>query len=186
MGNQTEDRVSRCQVTPLQRRRIIDINKVTLMGHVGQEPTYHAMQSGTELCKFSVATSRKWKDKSSGERKDDTSWHSIVVFNPYLVDICRAWLQKGTRVYLEGELKTRTYEKDGEKKYITEVIVPQVKGELFIIEKGKGWNVNETPGSERGRGQGSGGTTRLGEAARAAVSREPGSDDGGFEDDIPF
>jgi len=161
------------------------------MGHVGQEPTYHAMQSGTELCKFSVATSRKWKDKGSGERKEDTSWHNIVVFNPYLVDICRAWLQKGTRVYLEGELKTRTYEKDGEKKYITEVVVPQVKGELFVIEKGKGWNVNETPGSERRGGGTTRGHTNLG--AASGLGREPGSDDspagqggGDFDDDIPF
>jgi len=138
------------------------------------------MGSGTDLCKFSIATSRRWKDKNTGERKEDTSWHNIVVFNPYLVDICRAWLQKGTRVYLEGELKTRTYDKDGEKKYITEVIVPQVKGELFVIEKGKGWDVNETPGSERGRrSSGSGGPQQAGAAARQATSDD-------FDDDIPF
>jgi single-strand DNA-binding protein len=136
------------------------------------------MQSGTELCKFSIATTRKWKDKGSGERKEDTSWHNIVVFNPYLVDICRSWLQKGTRVYVEGELKTRSYEQEGVTKWITEVIVPQIKGELFVIEKGKGWNVNETPGAERGRYSGGGGPQQAGAAASAAADE--------FDDDIPF
>ena len=161
-------------------RTEIDLNKVTLMGHVGQEPTYHMMGSGTNLCKFSVATSRRWKDKGTGEKKEDTSWHNIVVFNPYLVTICEQWLAKGTRIYIEGELKTRTYDKDGEKKYITEVIVPQVKGELFVIEKGKGWNTNETPGSERGRGGGgSGGPQQAGAVGRQATG-------GDYDDDIPF
>jgi len=165
----------------------MDLNKVMLMGHIGQEPTYHQMKSGTNLCKFSVATSRRWKDKQTGERMEDTSWHNIVVFNPYLVTVCENWLQKGTRVYVEGELKTRTYEKDGEKKYITEVIVPQVKGELFVIEKGRGWDTNETPGSERGRGGGKEPSYHMmpssaGEVAKAAMGQ--GGQD--FDDDIPF
>lgn len=160
----------------------MDLNKVVIMGHIGQEPTYHAMQSGTDLCKFSVATSRRWKNKQTGEKQEDTSWHNIVVFNPYLVDICRSWLQKGTQVYLEGELKTRTYDKDGEKKYITEVIVPQVKGELFVISKGKGWDVNETPGSERSRSSSSGGPRQMGEAVSQGMKK--GGNE--FDDDIPF
>jgi len=160
----------------------MDLNKVMLMGYIGQEPTYHQMSSGSDLCKFSIATSRRWKDKNTGERKEDTSWHNIVVFNPYLVTICHSWLQKGTRVYIEGELKTRTYDKDGEKKYITEVIVPQVKGELFVIEKGKGWNTNETPGSERGRGAGSGGPQQAGAIAGKAIGQKGDN----FDDDIPF
>ena len=157
----------------------MDLNKVMIMGHLGQDPVYHDMGSGGQLCKFSVATSRRWKNKNSGEKQEDTSWHNIVVFNPFLVDnVCKPWIQKGTRVYLEGELKTRTYEKDGEKKYITEIIVPQVKGELFVIEKGKGWDVNETPGSNRQYG-GNGGPQRAGEAAAKATS-------GDFDDGIPF
>jgi single-strand DNA-binding protein len=132
----------------------MDINKVTLMGHVGQEPTFHKM-ANSDLAKFSMATSRKWKDKATGEKKEETSWHNIVVFNPYLVDVVRNWIQKGSRVYIEGELKTRSYDKEGVKKYITEIIIPQVKGELFVIEKGKGWDTNETPGAERKRGSGS-------------------------------
>lgn len=160
----------------------MDLNKVAIMGHVGQDPVFHDMGSGGQLCKFSVATSRRWKNKQSGEKQEDTSWHNVVVFNPYLVDnVCKPWLQKGTRIYLEGELKTRTYEKDGEKKYITEIIVPQVKGELFVIEKGKGWDVNETPGAERGRGGGSSSGAMY--QAGAAAAKAAGGD---FDDDIPF
>ena len=151
----------------------MDLNKVCLMGHLGKDPEYHTMNSG-ELCKFSIATTRRWKDKGTGERREDTSWHNIVVFNQFLVDICRNWLMKGTRVYIEGELKTRSYDKDGEKKWITEVIVPQIKGELFVIEKGKGWDTNETPGAER-RGSGTTG---------GGLQRPPAPDD--FDDDIPF
>lgn len=150
------------------------------MGNVGKEPTYHTMKSG-ELCKFSIATKRVWRNKDSGERMEDTSWHNIVIFNPHLVEkVCRVFIQKGTRVYLEGEIKTRSYEKDGETKWITEIIIPQVKGELIVIAKGKGWDTNETPGSER-RG-GGGGPQHAGAAARRATGGGP--DD--FDDDIPF
>ena len=161
----------------------MDLNKVMLIGNVGQEPTYHTMGSGGELCKFGLATTRKWKDKKTGEKREDTSWHNIVVFNPYLVGICQGMVQKGTRLYLEGEVKTRTYEKDGEKKYITEIIIPQVKGELFILARGKGWDVNETPGSHRNRSGSSGeGMQTAGAAASAAVD-SPKAD---YDDDIPF
>jgi len=152
----------------------MDLNKAVIMGHIGKEPTYHMMNTGGELCKFSIATSRRWRDKGTGEKREDTSWHNIVVFNAYLVEnVCHTWLQKGTRVYIEGEIKTRSYEKDGEKKWITEIIIPQVKGELFVIEKGKGWNVNENPGANR-QDAGSGGPQQAGAAA------------GDFDDDIPF
>ena len=159
----------------------MDLNKVCLMGHLGKDPSFHAMSNGTELAKFSIATTRKWKDKETGERKEDTAWHNIVVFNSFLVDICHAWLQKGTRVYLEGELKTRSYQKEGNTYYITEVIIPQIKGELFVVEKGKGWDTNETPGADR-RG-GSGGPQQAGAAAGKAMGGSPPDD---FDDDIPF
>jgi single-strand DNA-binding protein len=156
----------------------MDLNKVVIMGHVGQDPEFHTMDSGKELCKFTVATSRRWKDKNSGEKKEDTQWHNVVVFNEYLIGICHSWLQKGTRVYLEGEIKTRTYYKNDVKHWITEILIPQIKGELFVIEKGKGWDVNETPGAERGRGGDSGGPQPAGAIAKGAT------DD--FDDDIPF
>jgi single-strand DNA-binding protein len=158
----------------------MDLNKAILMGHLGRDPEFFAMKQGGELCKFSVATTRKWKDKQTSEIHEDVSWHNVVVFNPYLVDrVCKPWLQKGTRVYLEGELKTRSYDKDGEKRYITEIVIPQVKGELFVEAKGKGWDVNETPGAERGRG--GGGQQSAGAAAASALGRG-----GDYDDGIPF
>ena len=156
----------------------MDLNKVMLLGNVGKDPEYHHMKVGdNEMCKFSVATTRRWKDKNTGETKEDTSWHNIVVFNPYLVaNVCRPMIQKGTRVYVEGEIKTRSYEKDGERKWITEIIIAQVKGEIMVEAKGKGWDVNETPGSER---RGSSGQQSAAELAQRALDNE-------FDDDIPF
>jgi single-strand DNA-binding protein len=118
----------------------MDLNKVAIMGNVGGDPEYHSMRGDEELCKFSVATSRKWKNKNTGEQHEDTQWHNVVVFNKYIVNLCKQYVQKGTRVYLEGEMKTRSWDKDGETKYITELIIPNVKGELIIIARGKGWN----------------------------------------------
>jgi len=141
----------------------VDLNKVMLIGNVGQDPTFHKMTGDAQLAKFSVATSRKWKDKATGDKKEETSWHNIVVFSPYIVALVEKMVQKGTRVYVEGELKTRTYMKDDEKKYITEIILPQVKGELMIIARGKGWkDEGATPD-------------------RPAPTVDPG-----FDDDIPF
>lgn len=155
----------------------MDLNKAVIMGNVGKDPDYHAMKSGDELCKFSVATSRKWRDKTTLEMKEDTNWHNVVVFNKYIVKVCKQFVQKGTRVYIEGEIKTRSYEKDGEKKYITEFIVPSVKGELIIIAKGKGWDedkprhTSDQPDKKWVDGY---------EGVKA--SPPPG----GFDDDIPF
>lgn len=145
----------------------MDLNRAIVMGHVGREPTYHHMRNTDgQLCKFSVATSRKWKDKASGEQKEETQWHNIVIFNKYLVDLCERFVQKGTRVYIEGEIKTRKYVKDDIDHYITEIAVPQVKGELIIVEKGKGWG-DKTSSSQP-----------------TDYAKPPSPDD--YDDDIPF
>jgi single-strand DNA-binding protein len=142
----------------------MDLNRAQLIGHVGRDPTFHQMQNNEQLCKFSVATSRKWT--KDGEKFEETQWHNIVIFNKYLVALAEKFVQKGTKLYLEGEIKTRTYEKDGEKKYITEITVPQVKGELIILAKGKGWT-EESPSAP----------------AAAAAAPHP---DSSMDDDIPF
>lgn len=121
----------------------MDLNRVTIIGNVGQDPDYHDMKNGEQLCKFGVATTRKWKDKASGEPKEQTQWHNVVIFNKYLVKLCKQFVQKGTRIFLEGESITRKYEKDGTTHYINELTVPAVKGELIILARGKGWNDNE-------------------------------------------
>lgn len=154
----------------------MDLNKVMLMGNVGQDPEYHQMHNNKRLCKFSMATSRKWKDKQSGESKEDTSWHNIVVFNQYLVDVVEKWVVKGTRIYIEGEIKTRSYEKDGERKYITEIIIPQVKGEIMIVARGKGWKDNSQQPTEQ----------RSEAGGPRPISEYTPQRQEDYDDDIPF
>ena len=125
----------------------MDLNKIMLIGNVGRDPEFRKLNDN-ELAKFSLCTSRKWKDRSSGEQREEANWHNIVVFSPYLVDLVKRFVQKGTRLYIEGEVKTRSYEKDGETKWITEVVVPQIKGEIMLLGRAKeGDNSESTPPS---------------------------------------
>jgi single-strand DNA-binding protein len=120
----------------------MDLNRITVIGNVGQDPEYHDMRGDEQLCKFSLATTRKWKNKNSGEQQEQTQWHNVVIFNKYLVKLCKQFVQKGTRIFLEGESITRKYDKDGETRYINEVVVPSVKGELIVLARGKGWDTD--------------------------------------------
>ena len=145
----------------------MDLNKVMLIGNLGSDPEYHDMNTGKRMAKFSVATKRVWK--KDGQKQEQVNWHNIVIFNPYLIEnVVDRWLEKGTRVYLEGEVTTRSYEKDGEKKYITEIVIPQVRGELFVLARGKGWKDEPT------------------EPGRPATSSTPAPSSDDFDDDIPF
>lgn len=114
------------------------VNKVILVGNLGADPEIKTMQSGDRVANLSVATSESWKDKATDERKERTEWHRVVVFNQNLVDICEKYLEKGSKVYLEGQLETRSWEKDGEKKYATEVVLRQFRGEITMLDSFKG------------------------------------------------
>lgn len=161
----------------------MDLNKVMLIGRLGKDPEFYNMRNNQgELCKFSIATSRKWKDKRTGERKEDTAWHSIVVFNEFIINnVCHAMLRKGTYVFIEGELKTRKYDdKDGGKpRYITEILVSGYKGEINVLSDGKMSDVNENPGANR-QGGGSGGLEPF--KATNMLGQTPSE----VDDDIPF
>lgn len=97
------------------------VNKVILVGHLGQNPDSKTLDSGAMVCNFSVATSESWKDKNTGERQERTEWHRVVAFRK-LAEICAEYLRKGSKVYIEGNLQTRQWEKDGEKRYTTEIV----------------------------------------------------------------
>jgi len=84
------------------------LNKVTLIGNLGNDPEIRSMQSGDEVCNLSIATSESWKDKATGERKEKTEWHRVVIFSPGLVNVCKNYLKKGAKIYLEGQLQTRS------------------------------------------------------------------------------
>ena len=110
------------------------VNKVILVGNLGQDPEVRTMQSGDKVVNLSLATSESWKDKASGERKERTEWHRVVIFNQGLVNVCENYLKKGAKVYIEGQLETRSWEQDGQKKYTTEVILRPYRGELTMLD----------------------------------------------------
>jgi len=108
-------------------------NRVILVGNLGNDPDIRTFSSGDKVANISVATSERWKDKNSGERSEKTEWHRVSVFGN-LADICEQYLKKGSKVYIEGKLETRSWEQDGQKKYATEVIVRGFGGTLTMLD----------------------------------------------------
>ena len=114
------------------------INKVILVGNIGQEPQVRTMNSGQKVVSFSLATSERWRDRSSGEQKEQTEWHRVVIFNPNLVDVAERMLQKGTKLYLEGSLKTRKWQnQQGADVFTTEVVLNPFAGQMVILSGAK-------------------------------------------------
>lgn len=115
------------------------VNKVILIGNLGNDPEVRTMQSGDKVINLSIATSESWKDKNTGERKENTQWHRVVIFNQGLVNVAQNYLKKGSKVYIEGQLENRSWDdpKTGEKKYTTEVVLRPFRGELTMLD-GKG------------------------------------------------
>jgi len=110
------------------------VNKVMLIGNVGTDPEVKTMQSGDKVINLSIATSESWKDKATGERRENTQWHRIVIFNQGLVNVCENYVKKGSKLYIEGQLETRSWEQNGEKKYTTEVVLRPYRGELTMLD----------------------------------------------------
>ena len=110
------------------------VNKVTLVGNLGRDPEVRSTQDGGTIVQLSLATSESWKDKSSGERKEKTEWHRVVIFNEALGKVAEQYLRKGSTVYLEGQLQTRKWaDKDGVEKYTTEIVLQRYRGELTML-----------------------------------------------------
>src|SRR5690606_22489941 len=106
------------------------VNKVIIVGNLGRDPEVRQSADGMKIVQLSVATSESWKDKSTGERKEKTEWHRVVVFNEGLADVCEKYLRKGSKVYLEGQLQTRKWtDQQGQDKYVTEIVLKRYKGE---------------------------------------------------------
>ncbi len=124
------------------------VNKVVLVGNLGKDPEIRMAQDGTKIAQLSVATSEVWKNKITGERKDRTEWHRVVVFNPNIADVCEKYLRKGAKVYLEGQLQTRKWtDQAGQEKYTTEIVLPKFKGELTMLDgRSEGEGVTPTMG----------------------------------------
>ena len=112
------------------------INKVTLVGNIGNEPEVKTFQNGNKVVNLSIATSERWKDKESGEMKTNTEWHRVVIFNPVLADLAEKYVKKGSKIYLEGQLQTRKWQdSSGADKYTTEVVLQNFRGELLLLDR---------------------------------------------------
>ena len=110
------------------------VNKVILIGNLGKDPEVRSFQNGGKVVNFTLATSETWNDRGSGERKEKTEWHNVVIKNEKLGEVAEKYLKKGTKVYLEGRVETRKWtDQSGQDKYTTEIIIPQFRGELTIL-----------------------------------------------------
>ena len=109
------------------------INKVILVGNLGRDPEIRSMQDGGKIVQLSIATSESWKDRNSGERRERTEWHRVVIFNEALGNIAEQYLRKGSTVYIEGQLQTRKWGEPGQEKYTTEVVLQRYRGELTML-----------------------------------------------------
>jgi single-strand DNA-binding protein len=145
------------------------VNKVILVGNLGKDPEVRRMTSGEPVVNLSIATSESWRDKSSGERKEKTEWHRVVIFNKNLAEVAEKYLRKGAKVYVEGQLQTRKWtDKDGAEKYSTEIVLQNFRGELTMLDSRNG-------------GEGGGGGGRVGASeAPASFQRDE------MDDEIPF
>jgi len=115
------------------------VNKVILVGNLGKDPEVRRMTSGDPVVNLSVATSESWRDKASGEKKEKTEWHRVVIFNKNLADVAEKYLRKGSKVYLEGKLQTRKWtDQSGQDKYTTEVLLGRFGGELVLLDRPSG------------------------------------------------
>ena len=147
------------------------VNKVILVGNLGADPEVRRMNDGSPVVNLRVATSESWRDKASGERRERTEWHRVVIFNENLARIAEQYLRKGAKVYLEGQLQTRKWQdQSGQDRYSTEVVLQRYRGELTMLD-GKG-------DSGAGHGAGGGHDADYGAGGTSASSQ--------LDDDIPF
>lgn len=135
------------------------VNKVIIVGNVGRDPECRTSQDGSKIVNLSIATSESWKDRSSGERKEKTEWHRVVIFNPALADVAERFVKKGSSVYVEGALQTRKWtDQQGVEKYSTEIVIGRFKGELTLLGgRPDGDSGQRNEGGSGGYGGGSGG-----------------------------
>lgn len=111
------------------------VNKVILLGNLGRDPEVRFMPDGSKVVNLAMATNESWKDKNSGERKDKTEWHRVVIFNDKIADIAEKYLRKGSKIYIEGQLQTRKWQdQSGHEKYSTEVVLQRYRGELTLLD----------------------------------------------------
>ncbi len=165
------------------------VNKVILVGNLGRDPEVRAMQNGDRVANLRIATSETWRDQQSGERKEKTEWHQVVIWNQNLVKLAEQYLRKGSKVYVEGSLQTRKWtDQQGVEKYNTEVVLTRFKGELTMLDgrrdgagggMSEGDDMAEPMAPRSGGGMGGGGMRSGGGGGGRSTARD-------LDDDIPF
>lgn len=183
------------------------VNKVILVGNLGKDPEVRSSQSGAKIVSFSLATSDTWNDRASGERRERTEWHRVVIFNERLADVAERFLRKGRKVYLEGSLQTRKWtDQGGQERYTTEVIIDRFRGELVLLDSrnsgegeggggfgggsGSSYGGYNSGGGDYGGGASSASAPRQLPAQRGGNNNSGGWDasggNGDLDDEIPF
>ncbi|KQP91016.1 MULTISPECIES: single-stranded DNA-binding protein [unclassified Methylobacterium] len=190
------------------------VNKVILVGNLGRDPETRRLASGDPVVNLRIATSESWKDKMSGERKEKTEWHSVVIYNENLARVAEQYLRKGSKVYIEGQLQTRKWaDQSGAEKYTTEVVLQRFRGELTLLDgrsgggemgmdeegggqisRGGDFGGGGGRGGDRGGDYGGGGGAGGGRSSGGGGDRRPASGGGSggskpnfdLDDDIPF
>ena len=168
------------------------VNKVILVGNLGADPEIRSLTSGDRVANLRIATSESWRDRQSGERKEKTEWHRVVIFNDNLVKVAEQYLRKGSKVYIEGSIQTRKWtDQSGQEKYSTEIVLQKFRGELTMLD-GRGDNAGDSAGGGDygggygggGGGFGGGGGGGGGQRNQSSGPREDFSAD--LDDEIPF
>jgi single-strand DNA-binding protein len=173
------------------------VNKVILVGNLGRDPEVRTMNDGSPVVNLSLATSENWRDKNTGERREKTEWHRVVIFNENLAKVAQNYLRKGSTIYIEGQLQTRKWQdQSGQEKYTTEIVLQRYRGELTMLGgrgDGGGGGMDSggysgASGGSGGFGGGQGGSSGGGQGGSGGGGASGGSgfDDNPLDDDIPF
>jgi len=155
------------------------VNKVILVGNLGKDPEVRNAQSGMKIVNLTLATSDSWNDKNSGERKEQTEWHRVVIMNEKLAEVAEKYCRKGSKIYVEGKLQTRKWtDQSGQDKYTTEVLIGRFGGELTLLDR--------NPNSGGGAYEGSSGSAAPAKAPARAVGGWDTRPSNDLDDEIPF
>jgi single-strand DNA-binding protein len=162
------------------------VNKVTLIGNVGRDPEVRRTSSGDPVVNFSIATSETWRDRQTGERKERTEWHNIVIFNENLAKVAEQYVRKGSKIYVEGALQTRKFQdKNGQERQTTEVVLQKYRGELTLLDGRSGGgddrSIDDQSGGDFGRS-----SPMERRPASSGASGGSGRQMSDLDDDIPF
>jgi single-strand DNA-binding protein len=160
------------------------VNKVILIGNLGADPEIRHTQDGRPIANLRIASSESWRDKATGERKEKTDWHRVVIFNENLCKVAEQYLKKGSKVFIEGQLQTRKrQDQSGQDRYSTEVVLQGFRGELTLLDRAGGGSSGGGDLASGDAGDGGGSTAAAPKAAAAGAVRRSSAD---MDDDIPF